>query len=104
MKLEAIDPLNLSAICVATVKKVLKYDYIMVRVDCYEEDANGSDWFCYHLSSTSIFPCGFCASHGISLTPPNGYTKESFEWNKYLEATNAKPAPLEQIHKVTIFP
>lgn len=30
MKLEAIDPLNLSTICVATVMKVLKDGYLMI--------------------------------------------------------------------------
>jgi len=30
MKLEAIDPLNLSHICVATIQKVLKNGYLMI--------------------------------------------------------------------------
>lgn len=30
MKLEAIDPLNLSTICVATVMSVLKDNYLMI--------------------------------------------------------------------------
>lgn len=33
MKLEAVDPLNLSTICCATVTKVLRYNYIMVGID-----------------------------------------------------------------------
>lgn len=44
MKLEAIDPLNLSSICVATVMEVLNFGYIMIRIDSYEIDANGADW------------------------------------------------------------
>lgn len=44
MKLEAIDPLNLSSICVATVMSVLKFGYIMIRIDSYDPDATGSDW------------------------------------------------------------
>lgn len=44
MKLEAIDPLNLSAICAATVCSVLKFGYILIRIDSYSEDSNGSDW------------------------------------------------------------
>lgn len=32
MKLEAIDPLNLSSICVATVMDVLNCGYIMIRI------------------------------------------------------------------------
>lgn len=50
MKLEAIDPLNLSSICVATVMDVLNYGYIMIRIDTYESDVSGtgivpSEWF-----------------------------------------------------------
>lgn len=44
MKLEAIDPLNLSSICVATVMAVLKFGYIMIRIDSYDPDATGADW------------------------------------------------------------
>lgn len=98
MKLEAIDPLNLSAICAATIKKVLRRGYVMVRVDCYEEDStnNGSDWFCYHISSPYVFPCGFCEENGITLTPPYGYDKSNFKWNDYLNETDTRPAPVKQ--------
>lgn len=41
MKLEAIDPLNLSSICVATVMDVLNYGYIMIRIDTYDSDLTG---------------------------------------------------------------
>lgn len=43
MKLEAIDPLNLSSICVATVMEVLKFGYMMIRIDSYDPDATGAD-------------------------------------------------------------
>ncbi|XP_010765769.1 MBT domain-containing protein 1-like, partial [Notothenia coriiceps] len=69
MKLEAIDPLNLSAICVATVRKVLADGYLMIGIDG-SEAADGSDWFCYHSMSPSIFPAGFCEINNIELTPP----------------------------------
>jgi hypothetical protein len=71
MKLEAIDPLNLSAICVATVGKVLKNNYLMIRIDgCTAED--GSDMFCYSRTSSSIFPAGFCQMNSIPLHAPYG--------------------------------
>uniref|UniRef100_A0A671WD75 FCS-type domain-containing protein n=1 Tax=Sparus aurata TaxID=8175 RepID=A0A671WD75_SPAAU len=73
MKLEAIDPLNLSAICVATVRKVLADGYLMIGIDG-SEAADGSDWFCYHSTSPSIFPSGFCEINNIELTPPRGTT------------------------------
>uniref|UniRef100_A0A8C6J5U3 Uncharacterized protein n=1 Tax=Melopsittacus undulatus TaxID=13146 RepID=A0A8C6J5U3_MELUD len=71
MKLEAIDPLNLSAICVATIRKVLADGYLMIGIDG-SEAADGSDWFCYHATSPSIFPVGFCEINMIELTPPRG--------------------------------
>lgn len=43
MKLEAVDPLNLSSICVATVMEVLKFGYLMIRIDSYDPDATGAD-------------------------------------------------------------
>ncbi len=70
MKLEAIDPLNLSAICVATVARVLRNDYIMVKIDGYSVD--DSDIFCYHRSSSSILPAGFCQKNSITLKEPFG--------------------------------
>lgn len=45
MKLEAVDPLNLSSICVATVMEVLKFGYMMIRIDSYDPDATGADWY-----------------------------------------------------------
>lgn len=91
MKLEAIDPLNLSSICVATVMDVLHYGYIMIRIDTYESDATGADWFCYHVSSPCIFPVGFCERNNIPLTPPKGYDSHTFSWNTYLNETNNVP-------------
>lgn len=92
MKLEAIDPLNLSSICVATVMSVLKFGYIMIRIDSYDPDVSGADWFCYHEKSPCIFPVGFCSSNQITLTPPKGYDLTTFTWDQYLVDTNSKPA------------
>lgn len=93
MKLESIDPLNLSSICVATVMKVLSCGYIMIRVDSYESDATNGDWFCYHIRSPCIFPAGFCERNNIPLTPPKGYDPATFNWKTYLSETNNIPAP-----------
>ena len=92
MKLEAIDPLNLSSICVATVMSVLKFGYIMIRIDSYDPDINGADWFCYHEKSPCIFPVGFCQTNSIALTPPKGYDSMSFTWEKYLMDTQSVAA------------
>ncbi|XP_047496854.1 MBT domain-containing protein 1-like [Penaeus chinensis] len=92
MKLEAIDPLNLSAICVATVMKVLHNNYLMIRIDSYESDNTCSDWFCYHATSPCVFPAGFCEMNNITLTPPRGYEGQ-FSWYAYLKKTQATAAP-----------
>uniref|UniRef100_A0A3B4BV20 FCS-type domain-containing protein n=1 Tax=Pygocentrus nattereri TaxID=42514 RepID=A0A3B4BV20_PYGNA len=94
MKLEAIDPLNLSAICVATVRKVLADGYLMIGIDG-SEAADGSDWFCYHSTSPSIFPVGFCEINSIELTPPRGYNKLPFKWFDYLRETGSIAAPVK---------
>uniref|UniRef100_A0A1I8QD80 FCS-type domain-containing protein n=1 Tax=Stomoxys calcitrans TaxID=35570 RepID=A0A1I8QD80_STOCA len=99
MKLEAVDPLNLSSICVATVMAVLKFGYMMIRIDSYQPDATGSDWFCYHEKSPNIFPVGFCSANNITLTPPNGYTAANFTWETYLRDTNSVPAGSHLFHR-----
>ncbi|XP_049417510.1 MBT domain-containing protein 1-like [Epinephelus fuscoguttatus] len=98
MKLEAIDPLNLSAICVATVRKVLADGYLMIGIDG-SEAADGSDWFCYHSTSPSIFPAGFCEINNIELTPPRGYTSLPFRWFEYLKETKSVAAPVGLFNK-----
>ncbi|KAG8035732.1 hypothetical protein G9C98_001388 [Cotesia typhae] len=99
MKIEAIDPLNLSAICAATVMEVLRENYIMIRIDSYDEDTSGADWFCYNVSSPCIFPIGFCAQHGLPLTPPKGYDPTTFSWDNYLAETNTIPAPVQLFNR-----
>lgn len=92
MKLEAIDPLNLGNICVASVRKVLFDGYLMVGIDGVEI-GDGSDWFCYHVSSHAILPTGYCQSNDIPLTLPPGYDQATFTWAKYLEEMGAEAAP-----------
>ncbi|XP_040291100.1 MBT domain-containing protein 1 [Bufo bufo] len=98
MKLEAIDPLNLSAICVATIRKVLAEGYLMIGIDG-SEAADGSDWFCYHALSPSIFPVGFCEINKIELTPPRGYAKLPFKWFDYLRESGSIAAPVKLFNK-----
>ncbi|XP_060946137.1 MBT domain-containing protein 1-like isoform X2 [Limanda limanda] len=98
MKLEAIDPLNLSAICVATVRKVLADGYLMIGIDG-SEAADGSDWFCYHCTSPSIFPSGFCEINLIELTPPRGYCSLPFRWFQYLRDSKSVAAPVHLFNR-----
>ncbi|XP_020500496.2 lethal(3)malignant brain tumor-like protein 2 [Labrus bergylta] len=92
MKLEAIDPLNLGSISVATVHKVLLDGYLMVGIDGTISN-NGSDWFCYHASSHALLPVGFCEKNKLPLTVPPGYDSKTFTWDKYLKETRARAAP-----------
>ncbi|XP_067225286.1 lethal(3)malignant brain tumor-like protein 2 isoform X1 [Chanodichthys erythropterus] len=92
MKLEAVDPLNLGNICVASIRKVLLDGYIMVGIDGVEI-GDGSDWFCYHASSHAILPVGYCESNNIPLTLPPGYDHVTFTWAQYLEETGTVAAP-----------
>lgn len=97
MKLEAIDPLNLSAICVATVMKVLRNNYLMIAIDGMSQ-SDGSDWFCYHATSPCIFPAGFCQLNSLDLTVPPGY-ENKFDWASYLRECDAIAAPVQLFRK-----
>ncbi|XP_030062722.1 MBT domain-containing protein 1 [Microcaecilia unicolor] len=79
-------------------KDVLAYGYLMIGVDG-SEAADGSDWFCYHATSPSIFPVGFCEINMIELTPPRGYTKLPFKWFDYLRETGSIAAPVKLFNK-----
>ena len=94
MKLEAVDPLNLDTISVATVVKVLRHGYLMIRIDRQEQDDDDADsgMFCYHSSSACIAPPGFCEANAITLKPPEDY-EGRFRWGDYLRQTKATPAP-----------
>jgi len=65
----------------------------MIRIDSYDAEATGADWFCYHSTSPYIFPAGFCEMNSIPLTPPQGYA-DDFDWDMYLRKTGAVAVPL----------
>ncbi|XP_038055198.1 nascent polypeptide-associated complex subunit alpha, muscle-specific form-like isoform X2 [Patiria miniata] len=96
MKLEAIDPLKLGSVSVATVVQTLGDGYLMIAIDgCLHDVAS---WFCYHATSSSLLPIGFCEYHQIELVPPRGY-EGKFDWDDYLKATNSIAAPVELFHQ-----
>uniref|UniRef100_A0A8C0H1P3 Mbt domain containing 1 n=1 Tax=Chelonoidis abingdonii TaxID=106734 RepID=A0A8C0H1P3_CHEAB len=78
--------------------KVLADGYLMIGIDG-SEAADGSDWFCYHATSPSIFPVGFCEINAIELTPPRGYAKLPFKWFDYLRETDSIAAPVKLFNK-----
>ncbi|KAG7272691.1 hypothetical protein CRUP_029630, partial [Coryphaenoides rupestris] len=77
---------------------VLADGYLMIGIDG-SEAADGSDWFCYHSTSPSIFPAGFCEINSIQLTPPRGYTNLPFRWFEYLKETSSVAAPVHLFNK-----
>ena len=112
MKLEAVDPLKLSTISSATVVRVLKHGYFMVHIDSTGpvnvggkkslEGEEGSNWYCYHITSNLIFPCGFCKKNGIEMLPPVHYDAATFDWDDYFKDTGCKPLPLNELEKELI--
>lgn len=62
----------------------------MISIDFY--NSTEKDWFCYHCTSASIMPAGFCKAHNINLKPPQNYASP-FIWNDYLENSKSVVAP-----------
>ena len=77
--------------------QVLRFGYIMIRIDGYETDETGSDWFCYHASSPLIFPPGFSEKNRIKLKPPSGW-EDCFKWVDYFKETKSTPASVALFH------
>jgi len=96
MKLETVDPLKLSTIRVASVMKVLKDGYFVVGIDGMDvlKDPE-SKCYIHHVTSTSVFPAGYCRENGVKVQGPEGFVDASgqFQWSKYLEHCDAIAAP-----------
>uniref|UniRef100_A0A674JXW3 Lethal(3)malignant brain tumor-like protein 1 n=1 Tax=Terrapene triunguis TaxID=2587831 RepID=A0A674JXW3_9SAUR len=88
-KLEAVDRMNPSLICVATVTDVVDNRFL-VHFDNWDDTY---DYWC-DPSSPYIHPVGWCQAHGKPLTPPQDYPDpDSFNWEKYLMETGASAVP-----------
>ena len=74
MKLEAVDPLNLATICVATVMKVLRYGYIMIRMDGYQTDPTGDSSPLPNCLSLSL--CCQAETGFVIMAPPPSYSRQ----------------------------
>nr|XP_045375327.1 lethal(3)malignant brain tumor-like protein 1 isoform X7 [Camelus bactrianus] len=89
MKLEAVDRMNPSLICVASVTDVVDGRFL-VHFDNWDDTY---DYWC-DPSSPYIHPVGWCQKEGKPLTPPQDYPDpDSFCWEKYLEETGASAVP-----------
>ncbi|KAG9337486.1 hypothetical protein JZ751_028677 [Albula glossodonta] len=86
MKLEAVDRMNPSLICVATVTDVVDNRFL-VHFDNWDDTY---DYWC-DASSPYIHPIGWCQERGLPLTPP----QDRFNWEKYLEETGSTAVSAE---------
>ncbi|KAI1897194.1 hypothetical protein AGOR_G00080700 [Albula goreensis] len=91
MKLEAVDRMNPSLICVATVTDVVDNRFL-VHFDNWDDTY---DYWC-DASSPYIHPIGWCQERGLPLTPPQDYPDpDRFNWEKYLEETGSTAVSAE---------
>ncbi|KAK7827761.1 hypothetical protein U0070_019585 [Myodes glareolus] len=105
MKLEAVDRMNPSLVCVASVTDVVDGRFL-VHFDNWDDTYDY--WYWKQLgkrhqgkrhpmcdpSSPYIHPVGWCQKHGKPLTPPQDYPDpDSFCWEKYLEETGTSAVP-----------
>nr|XP_045218916.1 lethal(3)malignant brain tumor-like protein 1 isoform X5 [Macaca fascicularis] len=89
MKLEAVDRMNPSLVCVASVTDVVDSRFL-VHFDNWDDTY---DYWC-DPSSPYIHPVGWCQKQGKPLTPPQDYPDpDNFCWEKYLEETGASAVP-----------
>ncbi|KAM4609854.1 lethal(3)malignant brain tumor-like protein 1 [Polymixia lowei] len=85
MKLEAVDRMNPSLICVATVTDVVDNRFL-VHFDNWDDTY---DYWC-DASSPYIHPIGWCQERNLPLTPPQDYPEPArFSWSRYLDETGS---------------
>ncbi|KAG2464035.1 LMBL1 protein, partial [Polypterus senegalus] len=98
MKLEAVDRMNPSLICVATVTDVVDNRFL-VHFDNWDDTY---DYWC-DAGSPYIHPIGWCHERGRPLTPPQDYPDpDNFSWEKYLEETGSVAAPAHAFKPVRL--
>ena len=91
MKLEAVDPFDQLSLCVVTVRRVLRFGFLLLSIDNHsvgEEGSEGSSGavggaakaaiFCAHSSSPYLLPAGFAQVNGLPLRAIPG-KREIFE-------------------------
>ncbi|XP_072259828.1 lethal(3)malignant brain tumor-like protein 1 isoform X2 [Pyxicephalus adspersus] len=94
MKLEAVDKMNPSLICVASVTDVVE-ERFLVHFDNWGDTY---DYWC-DPSSPYVHPVGWCQEHGKPLTPPQDYPDpDNFTWERYLAETGTTAVPARAFH------
>ncbi|XP_026148520.1 lethal(3)malignant brain tumor-like protein 4 isoform X2 [Mastacembelus armatus] len=87
MKLEGIDPLHPSMLCVLTVAEVIGCR-LRLHIDGYSECYD----FWVNADSADIRPAGWCKDHNHKLHPPKGHSETDFDWDTYLQSTTSHAA------------
>lgn len=92
MKLEALDPRNVTSTCIATVVGVLG-SRLRLRLD--GSDSQNDFWRL--VDSNEIHPIGHCEKNGGMLQPPLGFRMNASSWPTFLCKTlnGAQMAPPE---------
>ncbi|KAL1131586.1 hypothetical protein AAG570_011200, partial [Ranatra chinensis] len=96
MKLEALDPRNLTSMCIASVVGVLG-PRLRLRLD----GSDNKNDFWRLVDSSEIHPIGHCEKHGGMLQPPLGFRMNASSWPMFLLKTlnGAEMAPNKVFQK-----
>ncbi|CAL4059223.1 unnamed protein product [Meganyctiphanes norvegica] len=92
MKLESVDPRNVSSTCIATVR-MTSGPSINLQLD--GEDSMNNFWKL--VDSQDIHSIGYCESNNGIIVPPFGFTKDISSWTRFRKRSlqNAIYAPAE---------
>ncbi|KAG8234602.1 hypothetical protein J437_LFUL017105 [Ladona fulva] len=96
MKLEALDPRNLTSTCIASVVGILG-PRLRLRLD----GSDNKNDFWRLVDSNEIHPIGHCEKHGGMLQPPLGFRMNASSWPMFLLKTlnGAEMAPAKVFKK-----
>ncbi|KAJ8927615.1 hypothetical protein NQ314_019893 [Rhamnusium bicolor] len=101
MKLEALDPRNVTSTCIATVISILG-PRLRLRLD----GSDNKNDFWRLVDSSDIHPIGHCEKSGGMLQPPMGFRMIASSWPMFLLKTlnGAEIAPSKIFHKEPVGP
>lgn len=96
MKLEALDPRNVTSTCIATVVGTLG-----ARLRLRLDGGDNKNDFYRLVDSNEIHPVGHCKDNGGMLQPPLGFRRNASSWPSFLQQTliDAQLAPAASFYK-----
>ncbi|XP_029811668.1 scm-like with four MBT domains protein 2 isoform X2 [Suricata suricatta] len=92
MKLETVNLSEPFHICPASVTKVFNNHFFQVTIDDLRPEPSKVSMLC-HADSLGILPVQWCLKNGVSLTPPEGYPGQDFDWADYHKQHGTEEAP-----------